>query len=83
MQLKSQVISSFVYSNLLNWELATQAIDSAEIKYKEMMDDVDYMKEYSYNLNKIFVLLSEQKNAINLQELELVKIKYVNFIEKI
>lgn len=83
LELKSMVISSYVYSNLLNWELASSTVDSAEIKYKEMMDDVDYMKEYHYNLNKIFVLLSEFKNAINLQELELVKIKYVNFIEKI
>lgn len=83
LELKSMMISSYVYSNLLNWELARSTVDSAEIKYKEMMDDVDYMKEYHYNLNKIFVLLSEFKNAINLQEIELVKIKYVNFIEKI
>lgn len=83
LELKSQIVSSYVYANLLNWELASTTVDSAEIKYKEMMDDVDYMKEYSYNLNKIFVLLSEFKNAINLQEVELVKLKYVNFIEKI
>lgn len=83
LELKSQVISSYVYSNLLNWELASSTINSAETKYKEMMDDVDYMKEYSYNLNKVFVLLSELKNAINLQELELTELKYVNFIEKI
>lgn len=83
LELKSLVVSSYVYSNLLNWEMAKSVLDSAEIKYKEMMDDVDYMKEYSYNLNKIFVLLSEVKNAIYLEELELTKIKYVNFIEKI
>lgn len=83
LELKSQIVSSYVYANLLNWELASTNIDSAEKKYKEMMDDVDYMKEYSYNLNKIFVLLGELKNAINLQEIELVKLKYVNFIEKI
>ena len=83
LELKSLVVSSYVYSELLNWDLAKATIDSAETKYKEMMDDIDYMKEYSYNLNKIFVLLSEVKNAIYLEELELTKIKYVNFIEKI
>ena len=83
LELKTQIVSSYVYANLLNWELASETINQAEIKYKEMMDDVDYMKEYSYNLNKVFVLLSELKNAINLQEVELVKLKYVNFIEKI
>ena len=83
LELKSQIVSSFVYANLFDWESASTGINLADAKYKEMMDDVDYMKEYSYNLNKIFILLSEIKNAIGLQELELVKIKYVNFIEKI
>ena len=82
LELKSQIVSSFVYANLFDWESASTGINLADAKYKEMMDDVDYMKEYSYNLNKIFILLSEIKNAISLQELELVKIKYVNFIEK-
>lgn len=83
LELKSLVISSFVYANLLNWEEANEMINIAETKYKEMMDDIDYMKEYSYNLNKILVLLSELRNAINIEEAELVKLKYVNFIEKI
>ena len=82
LELKSQIVSSFVYANLFDWESASTGINLADAKYKEMMDDVDYMKEYSYKLNKIFILLSEIKNAISLQELELVKIKYVNFIEK-
>lgn len=82
-ELKSLVISSFVYANLLDWESAKSTINDAEIKYKTMMDDVDYMKEYSYNLNKVFILINEIKNAIEIEELELTKVKYVNFIEKI
>ena len=83
LNLKNLVVSSYVYSELLNWGIAKETIDSAEVIYKEMMDDLDYMKEFSYNLNKVFVLISEMKNAIYLEELELTKIKYVNFIEKI
>lgn len=83
LNLKNLVVSSYVYSELLDWELSKQTIDSAEVMYKEMMDDLDYMKEFSYNLNKVFILINEVKNAIYLEELELTKIKYVNFIEKI
>ncbi len=83
LELKSIVISSFVYANLLDWESAKNTINDAEIKYKTMMDDVDYMKEYSYNLNKVFILIGEMKNAIEIEEIELTKVKYVNFIEKI
>ena len=83
LKMKSLVVSSFCFSNLYDWENAKTEIENADIKYKEMMDDVDYMREYSYNLNKVYILIGEMKNAINLEELELVKIKYINFIEKI
>ena len=58
-------------------------LKKAENKYRTMMDDVDYIKEYSYNLNKVFVLIGELKNAIELEEIELTKVKYINFIEKV
>ena len=83
LELKFLLISSFVYANVVDWTLAKDSINSAETLYKEMMDDVEYMKEYSYNLNKVFVLLSELKEAIGIEEIELTKIKYVNIIEKI
>ena len=63
--------------------LSKKTILETENKYKTMMDNVDYIKEYSYNLNKVFVLIGELRNAIELEELELTNIKYVNFIEKI
>jgi len=83
MKLKSLVLSSFIQANVLDWQSAKTTIGLAETKYKEMMDDVDYMKEYSYNLNKTYVLLEELKNAINIEQADLSRIKYINFIEKI
>lgn len=83
MKLKSLVLSSYVAANLDDWEGAKNAIGLAETKYNEMSNDVEYMKEYSFNLNKIYILLQEVKNAIELNEIELCKVKYLNFIEKI
>lgn len=82
MKFKSLVLSSFVQANFLEWDTAKNTITLAEAKYNEMMNNVDYMKEYSNNLNKIYVLLEELKNAIELQEIELTKVKFINFIEK-
>lgn len=81
-KLKSLVLSGLVQSNFLEWDNAKNTANLAETKYKEMMDNVDYMKEYSYNLNNIYILVGEFKNAVNLEEVELVKQKYINFIEK-
>ncbi len=82
MKLKSLVVSSFIYSNVQDWENAKNTIIMGENKYKEMMDDINYMREYSYNLNKVYILLEEFKTAIDQEQLELAKIKYINFIEK-
>lgn len=83
MKLKSMIVSSFVQSNSSDWEGAKTSIGLAETKYKEMMDNIDYMQEYSYNLNKVYILIEELKNAINLEEKDLSRIKYINFIEKV
>ena len=83
MKLKSLVLSSFVQASVLDWQSAKTTIGLAETKYKEMMEDVNYMKDQSYNLNKVYILLEEFKNAINLQEADLARIKYINFIEKV
>ncbi len=83
MSLKSLVLSSYINSYFLNWQEAKTKASSAETKYKEMSDNLEYMKEYSYSLNKIYILVEEFKNAVDLEQADLAKIKYINFIEKI
>lgn len=82
MALKSLVLKSYINSRFLEWDGAKANANFAENKYKEMSDNLDYMKEYSYNLNKTYVLLEEFKNAVDAEQSELSKIKYINFIEK-
>lgn len=83
MNLKSLVLSSYINSYFLNWQEAKTKASSAETKYKEMADNLEYMKEYSYSLNKIYILVEEFKNAVDLEQADLAKTKYINFIEKI
>lgn len=83
MVLKSLVLKSYINSRELNWLEAKNNAQYAENKYKEMSDNLEYMKEYSYNLNKIYILIEEFKNAVDLEQVDLSKIKYINFIEKI
>ena len=82
MTLKSLVLKSYVNSHFLEWDGAKANANFAENKYKEMADNLDYMKEYSYNLNKTYVLVEEFKNAVDAEQAELSKTKYINFIEK-
>ena len=81
-ELKSIVLSSLAFANIGEWEQAKTTMQSAIDKYNEMMNDVDYMQERSYSLNRVYVLLEEVKNAMDVENLELLKLKFVNFIEK-
>lgn len=83
MRLKSLVLSCLVFSYTDDWDSARNTINLAESKYNEMTNDTNFMKEYSNDLNKIFILLEEVKNAIEAEELELIKNKYIIFIEKV
>lgn len=83
MTLKSLVLQSYINSIFFNWTEAKTNAQSAESKYKEMSDNLEYMKEYAYSLNKIYILVEEFKNAVDSEQADLARIKYVNFIEKI
>ena len=83
LRFKSYIVLSFSKCILLEWEEAKEIADLAENKYNEMINNVDYLQNSSYNLNRIYILLEEYKNGIELEELELVKNKYIEFIEGI
>ncbi len=82
-EIKSIVLSSYSLANASNWTEAKTMIQSAEDNYNGMMNDVDYMQQNSYHLNRIYVLIEELKNATNLENIDLMKAKYLAIIEKI
>ena len=47
LELKSLVISSYVYANLLDWENAKNSINSAETKYSSLLSDLDASRKPS------------------------------------
>lgn len=82
MALKSLVLQSYTSAFFSEWEDAKSAASLAETKYKEMSDNLEYMKEHSYDLNKVYILVEEFKNAVDLEQVDLTKVKFINFIEK-
>lgn len=82
-ELKTLILES--YNSALNedWETATNFIIEAENKYTEMMGDNNYIKENTYNINKIYILVQEYKTAVNSNNIELLKLKFINLIGEI
>ena len=51
--------------------------------YKNLMNDIGYAEENKYNLNKIYVLLEEYRNAIGGLNYDLVRMKYIVTVENL
>lgn len=81
-ELYSMVLASYSLANAGNWEEAKTTAQSAIDKYNGMMNDVEYMQENSYKLNRIYIMLNEVKNAIDTENMTLINLKFVSFIER-
>ena len=82
-ELKRTVFLAHVYAENENYEASKNEIQNASNRYNEMMKDTNYIKNSSYNLNKILVEIEELKSAINLENIALIRIRFVNFIEEL
>lgn len=83
LELKKSVVFAYKQAEESDFESSKNEIQNASNKYNDMMNDVNYSKENAYNLNKVFVEIEELKSAINLENLPLIRIRFVNFIEEI
>ena len=81
-KIKALVLACYSSANSNNWEEAKNKINDIDKKYSEMMNDIGFMQENEYNLNKVYVLIQELKTAIYLENMDLVNLKYINLIEK-
>ena len=82
-QIKSQILKVYSIADKQDWPNAKTQIDSTLANYKNLMNDLEYAKENTYNLNKIYVLLEEYRNSIYLENYDLERMKYVGVIEEL
>lgn len=82
-KVRSGVLSAFNQVNQDQWDKAKSEINKTIEDYKNLMNDIGYAEENKYNLNKIYVLLEEYKNAIGGLNYDLVRMKYIVTVENL
>lgn len=82
-RLKYYSISAYVAYSDKNLEMAKSQINELDRIYSEKMQNVEYVQENEYNMNKIYILIQEFKKAIEADSSELVKSKYLLIINEI
>ena len=81
-QIKASIISSLAYAENGDWTNSGNELGYAESEHIKLMNQDDYVKQNTYLVNKRSILISELKNAITMQNLELYHLKYKYLIEE-
>jgi len=82
-RLKYYTISTYVAYNDGNLEMAKTQVNELEKIYSQKMQEVGYIQNNEYNLNKVYVLIQELKKAVEANNSELVQSKYLLVIDEI
>ncbi|MCX4303538.1 MAG: hypothetical protein K1W33_08500 [Clostridia bacterium] len=82
-KLKYYAISTYIAYSDGNLEMAKTQSGELERVYSEKMQDMNYVQNNEYNLNKLYILIQELKRAVDSNSSELVKSKYLLIIDEI
>ena len=82
-QTKSHIVNAYSVIEKDDWNGAKNSLSQAEETFKSITNDIDYIKNNEFKVNKTYVLLKELQNSLSHQDKKLFYIKYRNLIESL
>lgn len=82
-ELKLSILRSFNYAINGDWGNSNNEVLNVENKYNEMISNSSYIEENTYNINKLYILIQEYKTAIDTNNFELVRLKFIPLVSEI
>ena len=83
LEIKSNVVKSYSYVSNEQWNEAKTEINNATRLFTERLNSVNSKSENQTDSNKVYILIHELSNAIDLKDKEIFFINYSNAIEKL
>ena len=81
---KSEIFKAYSIIDYEDWEKMNEYINNASQEFMVLVTDIKYQKNVNqYNLNKIYIIINEMQNAIELKDREVFLIKYKNALEEL
>lgn len=81
LEIKSNIIKAYVYTNLENWDEVKNNIRRAIESYLSILNNIDE-KNINYDKNKLYVILNELESSADMQNKDVFLIKYKTFLEE-
>lgn len=82
-QVKSYIINAYSAVEQDNWDDIESNISECEKTYKNLINDIEYVKNKEFKINRSYVLIKELQNSLTYKDKKLFYIKYKNLLETI
>lgn len=82
-QAKSYLLNSYSLVEQADWGGVDNNIASLDTTFKNVVNNVEYIKNKEFKVNKTYVLIKELQNSLTYRDKKLFLIKYSNLIENI
>lgn len=82
-QVKSYIINAYSLIEQEDWTAIGANISECEKTFKNITNDMEYMKDKEYKVNRTYVLIKELQNSLTYKDKKLFYVKYKNVIESI
>ena len=82
-QVKSYLINAYSLLEQEDWASIETNMINADTTFKNIINNIEFIKNREYQANKTYVLLKELQNSLQYQDKKLFLVKYKNLIENI
>ena len=82
-QVKSYIINAYSVVEQGDWKTTENNLLEAEKTFKNITNDIEYMKNKEYKINRSYVLIKELQNSLKHKDRKLFYVKYKNLMESI
>lgn len=82
-QVKSYIISSYSLVEQNDWTGVETNMFECENTFKNLLNDIEYIKDKQYKVNRTYVLIKELQNSLTYKDKKLFIVKYKNLMESV
>lgn len=83
LQTKANIINAYALVEQENWAEVQNQINQADTAYSKVANDVSYIENKQEEVSRVYILIKELRNSINLKDKDIFYIKYKNLMNTI
>ena len=82
-QVKSNIIKAYSLLEQDDWTAVEINISECENTFKNLLNDIEYIQDKEYKVNRTYVLIKELQNSLVYKDKKLFLVKYKNLMESV